>query len=172
MYKKPFWKNPLILIILIISFLIDQLTKLSISSLLHLGESIPKEGFFRITHISNSGTIWGLFPDQTFPLIIGSFFGISLLVYLYHKISSTNPLISMSIGLQLGGAFGNLVDRIRLGYVVDFIDIGPWPIFNIADSSIVVGIAILIFILAYKNGNELNKSNNEKIEVSGITKGK
>ena len=70
MSKKPFLKNPLILLLLITSFTTDQLTKLSIINMLHLGESIPKEGFIRITYISNSGTIWGLFPEQTLPLII------------------------------------------------------------------------------------------------------
>ncbi|MBH51726.1 MAG: signal peptidase II [Chloroflexi bacterium] len=174
MSKKPFLKNPLILVLLITSFTTDQLTKLSIINMLHLGESIPKEGFFRITYISNSGTIWGLFPEQTLPLIIGSFFGITLLIYLYHKISITNRLFSISIGLQLGGAFGNLIDRIRLGYVVDFIDVGSWPIFNIADCSIVVGIAILIFILSYKteNDGDITESDTEEIQPSRIVEEK
>ena len=174
MSKKPFLKNPLILLLLITSFTTDQLTKLSIINMLHLGESIPKEGFFRITYISNSGTIWGLFPEQTLPLIIGSFFGITLLIYLYHKISITNRLFRISIGLQLGGAFGNLIDRIRLVYVVDFIDVGSWPIFNIADCSIVVGIAILIFILSYKTGNDgdITESDTEEIEPSRIVEEK
>ena len=158
MSNKSFYKNPLILIILFLSFCFDQLSKLLVKSFLPIGQSIPDEGFFRITHINNSGTIWGLFPDQTIALTIGSFLGIGLLLYLYHKIPNSSPLISISIGLQLGGALGNLIDRIRLRYVVDFIDVGSWPIFNLADSSIVTGIVILVFILIYRSNNESDSS--------------
>ena len=169
MSKKPFYKNQLILIIVFVSFSADQLSKILINSFLPLGESIPDEGFFRLTHISNSGTIWGLFPEQTFALIIGSFLGIGLLLYLYYKIASSSPLISISIGLQFGGALGNLIDRIRLGYVVDFIDVGAWPIFNLADSSIVTGIAMLVFILLYRNTNEIESYEKKQIEYNEIT---
>ena len=126
---------------------LDQISKLIIKSTLVLGESWPAEGFFRITYGTNTGTAFGLFPNQTLFLIIASFIAIGFLVYFYRTHAQPRPLLRVAIGLQLGGALGNLLDRIVYGSVVDFIDVGWWPIFNLADSSIVVGMAILIGVL-------------------------
>ncbi len=68
------------------------------------------------------------------------------------------PILRIAIGLQLGGAFGNLLDRVALGAVTDFIDIGWWPIFNIADSSIVVGMAILVGVLLFFDNEKKENS--------------
>ncbi len=126
---------------------LDQISKLIIKNTLVLGESWPAEGFFRITYGTNSGTAFGLFPNQTLFLIIASFIAIGFLVYFYRTHARPRPLLRVAIGLQLGGALGNLLDRIAYGSVVDFIDVGWWPIFNLADSSILVGMAILIGVL-------------------------
>ena len=74
------------------------------------------------------------------------------------------------MGLQLGGAFGNLVDRVRLGHVTDFIDVGPWPVFNLADSSIVVGLGVIAYVILFKTEDK-DESNIAKIE-SESTKSK
>lgn len=126
------------------AFVLDQVTKRAIVSFMSLGESWPREGFLRITYGTNSGTAFGLFPNHTTPLIIVSLVAIGFLVYLYRTHALPSMVLRTAIGLQLGGAFGNLVDRVSNGEVVDFIDVGPWPIFNIADSSIVVGVFILM----------------------------
>ena len=104
-------------------------------------------GLVRITYGTNSGTAFGLFPDQTLVLIVTSFLAIGFIYYFYRSHALPTPVLRLAIGLQLGGAFGNLVDRIRLGSVVDFIDVGWWPIFNIADSSIVTGIGLLALVI-------------------------
>jgi signal peptidase II len=82
--------------------------------------------------------------------MVTTFFGLAaiLLYYLYPPME--HGVLRLALGLQLGGAMGNLADRVRLGKVTDFIDVGPWPSFNVADSSIVVGVAIIIgfFLLA------------------------
>ena len=126
------------------AFVLDQATKRAITSLMSLGESWPQEGFFRITYGTNSGTAFGLFPNHTTLLIFVSLIAIGFLVYFYRAHAMPSLVLRFAIGLQLGGAFGNLVDRVLNGKVVDFIDVGPWPIFNLADSSIVVGIFILM----------------------------
>ena len=122
----------------------DQLTKLLINTYLPLHESWPREGFFRLTHGLNTGTAFGLFPNQTAVLIVASLLAIGFLYYFYRTQALPMLPLRLGIGLQLGGAFGNLIDRLRNGAVVDFIDVGPWPIFNLADSSIVIGIAIVV----------------------------
>jgi signal peptidase II len=130
----------------------DQLTKILVRSLLYLGQSIPKTGFFRITHVQNTGASFGILPDQGLLLKILPIIGIIIILLYAHYINKrytllNNRLGSVILGIILGGTAGNLVDRLRVGYVTDFIDIGPWPSFNVADSSVVVGTIIFAFIL-------------------------
>ena len=132
---------------------VDQLTKYIVSSNLDLGVSWPARGWFRFTHGSNSGTAFGLFPNQTFVLILASIVAIGFLYFFYRSHARHRVLLRFAIALQLGGAVGNLIDRVKSGAVVDFIDIGPWPIFNLADSAIVVGITLLV-VLVYFSGRE------------------
>ena len=127
-----------------VAFGADQITKRIVRESLRVGESWPPAGFFRFTHGTNSGTAFGLFPDQTLLLTIASVIAIGFIIY-FHRAHGGRDLVSkLTIGLLLGGAFGNLLDRVVAGEVTDFIDIGPWPIFNVADSSIVVGIVMLV----------------------------
>ena len=129
----------------------DQLTKYVVKSNLRLGESWPSDGLFRLTHGTNTGAIFGLFPSQTAILIVASFVAIGFLFYFYRTHAMPRPLLRLAIGLQLGGALGNLTDRLAAGAVVDFIGLGWWPLFNLADSSIVVGMALLFGILVFGN---------------------
>ena len=98
---------------------------------------------FRITHVTNTGSAFGFFPSQTALLILASLVGIAILIIFYRHQPLPGLLLRTSLGLQLGGAAGNLADRLTLGGVTDFIDIGRWPVFNLADSAIVIGIGIL-----------------------------
>jgi len=151
-YKK------LIITILLITLSIDQLTKYLVTQNLPIYQSWPTSGIFRITYVTNTGTAFGLLQNQSTFLTIGSFIAIFFLYYLYKNFIFENKLLNIAVGLQLGGAIGNLIDRLRLGFVIDFIDIGWWPVFNIADSSIVIGITIIsIFIIFEPRKNTQNK---------------
>ena len=136
-------RDPLPFLVLAVVLALDQLTKWLITSNMAAGESIPAEGFIRLTYVRNTGVAFGLFQDQGIILAIVPFLAVAAMIWLYR--SSPMPPIFMraALGLQMGGAIGNLIDRLRLGFVVDFVDVGPWPVFNVADSSIVVGIAVL-----------------------------
>ncbi len=130
----------------------DQLSKFAIRANLGIGESFPETGFFRLTHIHNTGAAFGIFQNQSLPLTISALVGIGtllfLILFMYHRyyfLSTTRG--KLSLGLILGGTVGNLIDRISSGHVTDFIDIGIWPAFNIADSSVVVGAILLAFWL-------------------------
>ena len=131
---------------------IDQLTKFLVRANLRVGESWPSEGLFRLTHGTNTGSAFGLFPNQTLILIVASVLAMGFLVYFYRAHALPRPLLRFAIALQLGGALGNLIDRLNAGAVVDFIDVGWWPIFNLADSSIVVGLVILCGVLLSSDG--------------------
>ena len=129
---------------------LDQVTKYLVRANLALGESVPQDGPVRITYVTNTGAAFGILQGQTVFLMVTTLFGLAaiLLYYLYPPME--HGILRLALGLQLGGAVGNLADRVRMGKVTDFIDVGPWPSFNVADSSIVVGVAIIIafFLLA------------------------
>lgn len=162
----PFWawqRDWILLLTIVAVFVADQLTKFAIKGTMRLGESWPSEGLIRITHGANTGTAFGLLPNQTLFLIFASIIAIGFLVYFYRAYALPRPILRLAIGLQLGGAFGNLFDRVAFGAVTDFIDVGWWPIFNIADSSICVGMATLIIVLL------LFDQKAEKIEAHNTT---
>ena len=130
----------------------DQLSKIWIRTNLAVGQSLPEVGFLRLTHVNNTGAAFGLFHGQTFPLTIISFIGVAVLLlyafFFYRRFPwLDNWFIWTGLSLVLGGTVGNLIDRLRLGHVTDFIDFGFWPAFNIADSAIVVGVIIFAYSL-------------------------
>lgn len=130
--------------------LVDQVTKAWLVALLEPGERLSVSGdLVRITHSQNSGALFGLFKDQALLFGLVSIGVVGLIVW-YHGSSGRNALMSLSLGLLLGGAIGNMVDRFRLGYVIDWVDIGIGDLrfytFNVADSAITG--AILLLILA------------------------
>ena len=129
---------------------LDQLTKYLVRANLALGESVPEEGPLRITYVTNTGAAFGILLGQTLFLVVTTIFGLAAIVLYYLYPPMEHGVLRVALGLQLGGAFGNLADRVRLGRVTDFIDVGAWPAFNVADSSIVVGVGIIIgfFLLA------------------------
>ncbi len=144
----PWYRDSLFLCLATAVFAADQITKHFVrTNLVPYLDSIPYEGPIRIVHVYNSGAAFGLFQDLTFPLIIASLVGIGILLLVYRNSSNPSLMLRLSLGLQVGGAGGNLLDRVRLGHVTDFIDIGPWPVFNVADASIVVGIFMLAWVL-------------------------
>jgi len=146
--SKLSWYRDWLLILTISSVVaVDQLTKYLVKTNLRLGESWPAEGLIRLTHGTNTGSAFGLFTNQTPMLIVASIVAITFLIYFYRTHALPRRLLRVAIGLQLGGAVGNLTDRLLDGAVVDFIDVGWWPIFNIADSSIMVGLTVLIGVL-------------------------
>jgi len=140
----------LLLVIALAVIGLDQLTKYLIRANMGLGESIPREGIFRITYVTNTGGAFGIFASQTFLLALIAVIGISVFLVYLRYIPLKSRLLKIGLGLDLGGAIGNLIDRLRLeGKVTDFIDIGPWPVFNVADSAIVVGTILIAYYLLF-----------------------
>ena len=131
----------------------DQLSKLLIRNNMVLGESIPETGFIRIHHVQNTGAAFGLFPDHTFALTIIGFIGVAATIVAFFFSDRLPPLSGrggkIALGMILGGVTGNLIDRLRLEYVTDFIDIGIWPTFNLADPAVIIGVLILIYLILF-----------------------
>lgn len=139
---------------------LDQITKWVIMNELSLHSSIPViQGIFNITHIQNPGGAFGFLAgksDMIRAIVFLFFSSIALVVilYFYHTTPRTHTLLSGGFALIFGGAMGNLVDRIRFGKVIDFLDfyVGQhhWPAFNVADSAICVGVVIFSFHVLFK----------------------
>ena len=145
------WNVVLFLITLLV-VTADQLSKLWIRSNLALGEAVFEVGFFRFTHVQNTGAAFGLFQGQSFALTIVNLVGLAaflfFILFYYRRFPYLhNTLGKIALGLVPGGIVGNLIDRLRFGYVTDFINFGFWPAFNIADAAGVVGIIILTYSL-------------------------
>lgn len=127
---------------------IDQITKLAVQSRLPYGASVPLAGPVDITLVRNPGGAFGLFQSGTVPITIISLIVVLGIVWVSRRSGTVSPMIGAALALQLGGAVGNLADRLRLGYVVDFINVQVWPVFNIADVAITGGIVLLaVFLL-------------------------
>jgi signal peptidase II len=145
--------------------LADQVTKQIIMASLALHESIVVIGnFFNITHVLNPGGAFGFFATQSDMvrklvfLVLSSVVALFIL-WFYKRVAGTHVFLSWGLALIFGGAVGNLIDRFRFGHVVDFLDfyIGTahWPAFNVADSAISVGMAVLIYHVVFKKMPEV-----------------
>ena len=126
----------------------DQITKRVMEDRLRGQRPIPVvDDILRLTYVENRGAAFGLLQDQTTFFVLVGILVIGVIAASYRYLPRSGFLLHLALGLQLGGAIGNLIDRIRQGYVVDFVDFGYhanwWPVFNVADSAIVVGVALL-----------------------------
>jgi signal peptidase II len=132
---------------------LDQATKALVRSRLALGESWP-EGWelIRISHITNTGAAFGMFRDATTILSIGALIAGLVIVVLIYRFAASHRWYAICLSLILGGAAGNLIDRVRLGHVTDFINPIAYPAFNVADSSIVIGVATLLILTLFDRG--------------------
>lgn len=133
---------------------LDQYTKHLIETRLPLYEVYAPfpgiEGFFRLFHTTNTGAAFGILQDANSFLAIIAALVTVVVIYFNHILPADNRLLRVALGLQLGGIVGNLLDRIQLGHVTDFLDFGPWPVFNIADTALVSGVILLGYLMLFR----------------------
>ncbi len=162
MVAKVGWGQRLAFLVLpAVVLVVDQVTKAMIRANMTLGQSIPPEGILRLTYVTNPYGLFGfdgvlgLYLSPTF-FMISTGIVVMLIIWLGCRyLTAASKLLRFGLGLLLGGAMGNLIDRIWFGAVIDFIDIQlpwgfpwpRWPTFNIADASLTIGIFILIICL-------------------------
>lgn len=153
----------MIIIFTIMFLVIDIISKLLISNLMYVGQSIKIiKDFFNITYVRNTGAAWSILSGKTWLLIIVSLIIIALIVFYIYKNKPKTKIEKISYSMIIGGAIGNLIDRIIYGYVVDFLDFNifgyDYPIFNLADSFILIGVILLvIYTWRCKDGNQGNR---------------
>ena len=125
----------------------DQVTKWIVSSQLALDESLHVLGPFSIHHVQNSGIAFGLFASATGLVTALTALAVGWMLVFFARSGARHPVLPVALGLLIGGSASNLIDRIRLGHVTDFLDVRYWPAFNLADSFIVIGVGILFLAL-------------------------
>lgn len=136
------------LILGLITLIIDRLVKYYIETSMHLGQSIPViDNIFHITYVLNPGAAFGILENQRW-FFIAICVAICIGVAIFYKsLQRESIMFRYGLGLLLGGAIGNLIDRIQTGFVTDFLDFRIWPVFNIADIGICVGAGMIVFAL-------------------------
>lgn len=137
-------KIQFISLISIIIILLDQLTKSIIKSKLTLGDTVPIiNNIFHLTNVKNTGAGFGFLTGYNLFLILVSFLALGIIIYFFKEVPNKR-FNQFLIGLIAGGLIGNLIDRIFIGYVTDMFDFRIWPVFNIADAAITLGVISLI----------------------------
>jgi len=133
--------------IVLAALVADQVTKHIVASNLSLGEGLHVVGPFSIRHVQNSGIAFGLFSNATAAVIIVTAIAVGWMLVYFARSGGRHPVLPVALGLVIGGSVSNLADRVRLGFVTDFLDFRYWPAFNLADSFIVIGVGILLAAL-------------------------
>lgn len=145
--SRKLWLWAFLGAVALLTILADQASKAYVVAHLDLHESwMPLdfiEPVFRFTHVHNTGAAFGIFPQGGSIFLVIALVVSAVILYYYHQLPADAWLARLALGLQLGGALGNVIDRVRLGYVVDFFNVEYWPVFNVADSCIVIGVLLL-----------------------------
>ncbi len=138
---------------------LDQLTKWYIRANLDRGDAWPSSDWWlKVAHITNSGAAFGIFQGAGPLLAVTSVLGMAfILIYLFNP-GFAHPLMRLGLAFMLGGAIGNLIDRVTEGEVVDFIKVPNWPAFNVADSAITIGVLCLLWAILKEPGEETVES--------------
>ncbi len=129
----------------------DQVVKLMVRTNMTEGQSIPViENIFHITYIENPGAAFGILANQRVLFLVMTAFIVGIMLYLYFSLGNKKSLTAVSLGIVVSGAIGNFIDRFMQGTVTDFLDFRIWPIFNIADICICVGLALICYLVIIK----------------------
>jgi signal peptidase II len=149
--KKEALELAMYLVIVFIALAVDQVTKVLVVTYLQPGESVAVwPPIFYLTYIKNPGGAFGVLAYHTEIFIILAVIFIVVVLAVPFYLSASNLMLSTCLGLLTGGVLGNLLDRLRTGYVIDFLDFRVWPIFNAADVFILVGALLLILFFMEK----------------------
>lgn len=167
-------EKAILFLVMALVLLVDFLSKIYIENTMELNTSwapIPElAAFFRITHVSNTGAAFGLFPSGSTLFMLVAI-GVSIFIVIYNsRLPADHALYRVALGLQLGGAIGNLISRLRVGHVTDFLDFGPWPVFNFADFSIVAGVFLLAFLMLQEQRQDKQGQRIEPADIPATEK--
>jgi signal peptidase II len=143
----------------VLIYVADQVTKALVVAGLDVGERVQVLGdVVWLWHLRNTGAAFSLLPGAIWLFVPITIVALGMVAYFHRQFRDRGPWIHVILGAVLGGTLGNLTDRLRFGYVVDFVSVGigdlRWPAFNVADPSVVVGIGLLVLYLTFVDGRE------------------
>jgi len=136
-----------LLAVALAAVLADQITKQIVVTQLALGESVHLLGPLSIRHVNNPGIAFGLFSSWATAVTILTAVAVGWMLFYFARAGARHPVLPVALGFLIGGSMANLLDRLRLGHVTDFLDLRWWPAFNLADTFIVLGVVILLAAL-------------------------
>ena len=169
---KKYWQIFLIAAVIVV---LDQWTKTLVRTNILPGESWLPESllwlspYARIVHWYNTGAAFGMFKDASMILTVLAFVVIGAILFYYPQVDQGDWLLRLALSLQLGGALGNLIDRLTIGHVTDFVSVGNFPVWNIADASITIGAVVLFLDVWLRERAE--KRTGKPVDVQGETTG-
>lgn len=144
---QKYWQ---IIVIAVAIVVLDQWTKSVVRTSIPLGERWMPDWllwlspYARLVHWYNTGAAFGMFKEGSMVFTVLAFIVVGLILYFYPQVEGADWPLRVAMSMQLGGAIGNLIDRLTIGHVTDFISVGTFPVFNVADASISVGAAVLL----------------------------
>ncbi|MZP29013.1 signal peptidase II [Heliobacterium undosum] len=140
--------NSVFWMILLSTIAVDQLTKVIVQAKMAEHESIPLiPNIFHLTYVLNPGAAFGMLANKTVFFIAVTLVVVGGILYFYRRVPEDQIWMRLGLALQAGGAVGNLIDRIRTGLVIDFFDFRVWPVFNVADTAISIGVGLIMLSL-------------------------
>jgi signal peptidase II len=153
-----------IITIAVVIVVLDQWTKHLVRVNIPLGGTWLPESlewlspYARIVHWYNTGAAFGMFKDGSMVFTVLAFIVIGVILYYYPQVETADWILRVALSMQLGGAVGNLIDRLNVGHVTDYISIGSFPVFNVADACITIGAALLFFdVLRMERAEKMKK---------------
>ncbi len=158
------WRDIIFGSVVVLVVVVDQLTKALVRANLAVGQVWFDAGFFQIVNVQNTGAAFGIFKGHSITIVITSAIGVIIILILVFLLRSRwhflkSMWVQAGMALVMGGTIGNnLIDRIRMGYVTDFIDFKVWPAWNVADASIIVGVIIIAYRLIFYPGGVKKKA--------------
>lgn len=171
--KKLIQKYWGILLIALVIVILDQWTKGLVRANIPTGTTWLPENlqwlspYARIVHWYNTGAAFGMFKDASMILTVLAFIVIGAILFYYPQVDRDDWSLRLALSMQLGGALGNLIDRLTIGHVTDFISVGNFPVFNVADASISVG-AVVLFLSVWIR-ERADRQAEKSVEISGET---
>ena len=171
--KRYFWDYVFLLGIAGFIVILDQWSKNLVRTLIPLGSSWSPfawlDPYARLVHWQNTGAAFGMFKDASMVLTVLAFIVIGAILFYYPQVNQNDWSLRLALSMQLGGAVGNLIDRLTIGHVTDFISVGNFPVFNVADASISVGAVVLFLGVWLQERAEKKKQAESAVEVPGET---
>jgi signal peptidase II len=152
----PFWGGISMAAITAAVYILDRVSKYLVIAKMSPGESFPvADGIFHITFVHNTGGAFGIMREHPYVFVASAvIFTVFAVLYVNFRWNSMVLRDKVALCLIVGGTLGNLSDRLKLGYVIDFLDFRVWPVFNLADSCITIGAAILVFSVLFLSGEK------------------